>query len=65
MNTEKFDRDWWIENICMFTYSCSCDACPYVVYDQYGRRKCEPEMMRRCVEEEETEETEETEEMKD
>ena len=43
-----FDRQKWIDEDCMFTRDLTCDACPYVVYDKFGSRKCDKEMYDRC-----------------
>ena len=45
---EIFDRDKWIEEDCVPTGCTCCDACPYVVYDEYGTRKCDKEMFEQC-----------------
>lgn len=43
-------REDWINNECEFvTWGC-CQACPYVVYDKFGRSKCDPIMKHGCLE---------------
>lgn len=44
-----FNREQWIKEDCVFTGSLRCDACPYVVYDENGSRKCEKEMYEQCI----------------
>ena len=41
-------RQKWLEEECVFTGSCNCDYCPYVVYDENGSRKCEKEVYEEC-----------------
>lgn len=48
---KAFDRKKWIEEDCVFTGNLGCDACPYVVYDENGARKCEKEMYEECMNE--------------
>lgn len=43
-----FNRQEWINKECVFTGSLTCDACPYVVYDEFGSRKCDKEMYDKC-----------------
>lgn len=43
-----FNREIWIEEDCVHTHSTNCDACPYVVYDRDGSRKCEKELYEKC-----------------
>ena len=50
---KAFNRKEWLENDCVFTGSLNCDACPYVVYDENGSRKCEKEMYEQCINNEE------------
>lgn len=45
-----FNRKEWLENDCVYTHNCGCDACPYVVYDDFGSRKCEKELYEECME---------------
>ena len=42
-------RQEWLEQECVFTRSLRCDACPYVVFDDNGSRKCEREMYENCA----------------
>lgn len=44
----RFDREKWIKDDCVFTHSCSCDVCPYVIFDENGSRKCEKEIYEEC-----------------
>ena len=52
-----FNRKQWIEQDCVFTRSTRCDACPYVIIDENGSRKCEKEMYEKCVHVNEDDET--------
>lgn len=49
IKNEVFSRQKWIEEDCVFTYSCNCDMCPYVIYDENGSRKCEKDMYDKCT----------------
>lgn len=43
-----FNREDWIENGCVPTMDTWCNACPYVVYDMNGTRKCDKKMKEKC-----------------
>lgn len=45
---ETFNREDWIKNDCVYTGSERCDACPYVIYNEFGSRKCDKEMYETC-----------------
>lgn len=46
---ERFDREKWIKEDCVYTGRIHCDFCPYVIYDKFGSRKCDKEQYERCV----------------
>ena len=46
-----FDREKWINEDCEVVYHDWCAACPYVVYDELGRAKCDKEMKKECEDE--------------
>lgn len=50
---KAFNRQQWINEECVFTGLTKCDACPYVVYDENGARKCDKEQYHKCMETEE------------
>ena len=48
MTNEIFNRKEWMDNECVFTNKMGCAMCPYVVYDELGRRKCEKDLYEKC-----------------
>ena len=43
-----FNREKWINEECVPVKDEWCDACPYVVYDKNGVRKCDMGMKYKC-----------------
>jgi hypothetical protein len=52
-----FDRERWIEEDCVYVDGFICDACPYIVYDEFGYKKCDKKMYEHCGETIEDEES--------
>lgn len=44
----RIRRQKWVDEDCEFVYEEYCDACPYVVYDEFGRPKCDKKMKEKC-----------------